>query len=306
MKHHPYTEIWPLMSGDDFEKLKADIKANGQRLPVLIYQDQVLDGRNRELACEQLGIEARYEKTPVTTDTEALALVVSLNNHRRHLTMEQRAFAAARLAKLGRGGDYGNQYTSGYRSVERKPHETMTLNEAVEKIGDVSLGSAARAKIVISKGTAEDVEEVLSGKCKLHAKAESLHKRTPRKFKALPQPKTSYAARPSHPKYLKPHEVDPEFTGTDIEFIDKYGHVQIHTAEQFATMRFSDWAGYMKSLAKQARGLPPLPERPVDHNWLRSPSSSDIAKLTEALEYLRPRIAEAEALLATAVAAAKK
>ena len=109
-----------------------------------------------------------------------------------------------------------------------------------------------------------------------------------------------------HPRYLSPQEVDPEFTGTPREFTAKYGHVQIHTAEQFATMRFSDWSGYFKALAKYARGMPPLPEKAVDRNWLRNPKETDVAKLSEALEYLRPLIVEAEALLVTAAAAVLK
>jgi hypothetical protein len=100
--------------------------------------------------------------------------------------------------------------------------------------------------------------------------------------------------------------IDPEFTGTPMEFVAKYGHVQKHTAIQYASIRFSDWAGYMKSLAKFARGMPTLPERGVDHNKLRNPEPNDVAKLADALEYLRPKIAEAELLLATATEALKK
>jgi len=79
MKHHPYTEIWPLMSGDDFEKFKADIKANGLRMDVITYKGMVLDGRNRERACEAVGVTVRYADAGVGTDADALALVVSLN-----------------------------------------------------------------------------------------------------------------------------------------------------------------------------------------------------------------------------------
>jgi len=41
--------------------------------------------------------------------------------------------------------------------------------------------------------------------------------------------------------------------------------------------------------------------RPVDLDWLRSPKERDTVRLTEALEFLRPRMAEAEALLARAM-----
>ena len=61
MRYHPFTEVWPLMRGEEFEKLKVDIAANGLRLPILTYQGQIIDGRNRERACEDIGVAPRYE-----------------------------------------------------------------------------------------------------------------------------------------------------------------------------------------------------------------------------------------------------
>ena len=107
-------------------------------------------------------------------------------------------------------------------------------------------------------------------------------------------------------KHLTRQQVDPEFEGSEWEWINKYGHVQAMTAEQYASVRFSSWAGHMRSLVKSEKALPPLPERPVDHNWLRNPKPYDIEKLSEALAHLRPLIAEAEALLITATAALEK
>ena len=42
-------------------------------------------------------------------------------------------------------------------------------------------------------------------------------------------------AVPSKTPFLTPQQVDPEFKGTPTEFKDKYGHVQVMTAEQYAT-----------------------------------------------------------------------
>src|SRR5260370_30965924 len=50
---------------------------------------QGVDGRNRERACLDLGIECRYEKVFVD-DADVPAYIDSRNLHRRHLTREQR------------------------------------------------------------------------------------------------------------------------------------------------------------------------------------------------------------------------
>ena len=43
------------MEGAEFDALVVDIKAHGLREPVVMYEDKVLDGRNRVLACQRAG-----------------------------------------------------------------------------------------------------------------------------------------------------------------------------------------------------------------------------------------------------------
>lgn len=89
MKHYPHHEAadkYPMIEGEAFEAFKADIKANGQRLPIYIQGGFIIDGRNRQKACAELGIEAVYQEV----DGDPYELADSLNLHRRHLTKEQR------------------------------------------------------------------------------------------------------------------------------------------------------------------------------------------------------------------------
>ena len=117
MKHHPFTEIWPLLTGKAFEQLKTDIRVNGLKMPVLVYQGQVLDGRNRQRACEETGVDIRYETADVKDDDEALSLVVSLNQYRRHLSKAKLAFAAEKLATLERAAIHIYQMQLGPRTL---------------------------------------------------------------------------------------------------------------------------------------------------------------------------------------------
>jgi hypothetical protein len=111
---------------------------------------------------------------------------------------------------------------------------------------------------------------------------------------------------------LTPAQIDPEFTGTPAEFVRIHGHVRVHTAAQQATMAFTALAAKARTMARHWRDYEAEmrgSSTPISFsdaywlNWLREPGPRDIAKLAEALEYLRPRIAEAEAALARAQAA---
>jgi len=97
---HPLSELFPLMEEQELAALAADIQANGLRTPILLLDDQILDGRNRYRACLLAGVE------PVTSEfagEDPLEFVLSANLHRRHLNESQRALVAAKITNLGEG-----------------------------------------------------------------------------------------------------------------------------------------------------------------------------------------------------------
>ncbi|HZJ11316.1 MAG TPA: ParB N-terminal domain-containing protein, partial [Methyloceanibacter sp.] len=59
--HQTSGNVVPLMEGDAFTELVTDIKVNGLREPVMVFENKVLDGRNRYRACEEIGIQPEIE-----------------------------------------------------------------------------------------------------------------------------------------------------------------------------------------------------------------------------------------------------
>lgn len=164
----------------------------------------------------------------------------------------------------------------------------------------VDLAGADGALVVVLDGPAPPVVDRKPRKAKAakpHSRA--LHKRRKKKVDEAKARRVAWLDRPKY-EPLTPADVDPEFTGTPVEFTDKYGHVQALTGEQYATDRFNAWAANLRVLAKAAKNAPGWPK--VDHDWLRNPSPHFIGKMADALDHLRPIIAEAEALLARAQA----
>ncbi|HEV8503670.1 MAG TPA: hypothetical protein VGR63_19015 [Casimicrobiaceae bacterium] len=150
-----------------------------------------------------------------------------------------------------------------------------------------------------------------------------LVEQSPSRSRAAPTPATTRPRRapprepvvaPAAPsgRILSRQEIDPEFTGTAAEFTMIHGHVRTQTAAQQATAAFGALASKFRTIARQWRdyeatmassSTPINFSDPYWAGWLREPDARDLLRLTEALEYLRPRIAEAEAALARAEAA---
>jgi hypothetical protein len=103
---HPLADIFPMMSDEEIAALAGDIKENGLIHAIMLDKDgeQLVDGRNRQKACEVAGVEPRYERL---NGQEPRDYIASANLARRNMTKGQQAMALAMLypepEKGGRG-----------------------------------------------------------------------------------------------------------------------------------------------------------------------------------------------------------
>ncbi len=164
---HPFAEIFPLHEGPLLWELSDDIKKNGQKEDVVLYENKVLDGRRRELGCIRHGIKPTYRQfgSRKSDGTDPLEFVMSVNLHRRHLGEAERAMAAAAYAKAKVGNPdltKKSQKTLAKvgtsQSVQLEPIG-LTNDEAAEKF-DVTKTDIKRAKKVLASGTSALKEAV--------------------------------------------------------------------------------------------------------------------------------------------------
>jgi 16S rRNA G966 N2-methylase RsmD len=94
VKFHPVAEIFPMMNAEEFEGLKSDIEKHGLIEPIWTYDGKIIDGRNRYLACQQLGKKPKLNKWKSVNGNELIDFVISLNLKRRHLNTSQKALVA--------------------------------------------------------------------------------------------------------------------------------------------------------------------------------------------------------------------
>lgn len=101
-------QLLPDLSPEEFEALKADIAANGVRVPVVVDAEtgEVVDGHHRQRAVDELRSEG--VKVPdlrqvrrFADDDERASFVLAANLFRRHLTREQRNDLVTRLRERG-------------------------------------------------------------------------------------------------------------------------------------------------------------------------------------------------------------
>ena len=99
LKVHAAAEAFPMLSDAEINALAVSIVAQGLLEPiVLTAEGEVLDGRNRLLACERVNVTPTF----TTFIGNPWAFSRDKNNERRHLTTGQRAASYA-LSLIGEG-----------------------------------------------------------------------------------------------------------------------------------------------------------------------------------------------------------
>jgi len=191
LKYHPASNIFPLLTGPDFEALVKDIHEHGQKEPIWTYNGMIVDGRNRYRACKRLG------KTPICREWDGKGLLVdfvlSMNLQRRHLTSGQRAAIAvgvldyyARLAKQ-RQREHG--HTAPGRSTTLRPSLAQVLSgkatEQAAKRFNTSHGYISDVKR-LSRKAPDLFEQVRRGKVTPPQAKRELNKRERQGVPPLP------------------------------------------------------------------------------------------------------------------------
>jgi hypothetical protein len=114
---HPYSEIFPLISSIEIERIAQSIDVHGQLSPLVLYQNKILDGRIRYRAITLINQQRTKQKKPLIAlkygrfmygesgdhiDQMALEFVKNANLYRRNLTDHQIALSLDAIAQKER------------------------------------------------------------------------------------------------------------------------------------------------------------------------------------------------------------
>jgi hypothetical protein len=171
VEEHPAADAFPLMSEAELRALGEDIKATKLRTPIVLWGPApavLLDGRNRLDAMEFVGLPTHDGAgllVPMRHEPSAadpIALVISLNLHRRHLDASQRAMVAATIATMRQG-----------ERTDLPSRDGKSLSQAdAGRLLNVSTKSVERATTVRREGAPELIEAVERGQVPVRVAAE--------------------------------------------------------------------------------------------------------------------------------------
>lgn len=227
-KIHPAADSLPLIEGEDFDLLVADIRDNGLQDPIVVHESLIVDGRNRLRACIASGVKPRFVQLKnVQHFSEAMiaeghefepdpvSYIESTNVHRRHLKAESKAMffvmskdiyskdKAQKRVKEGakQGGIIGGRGKNSPLTFSQGAINGTSRRETLRK--EASVSSAAANNVLKIRDAFEDgliekseIDKAIKGGSKA---LKELAKEVKEKIKAMTPPKE----KPEPPKAAK-------------------------------------------------------------------------------------------------------
>jgi hypothetical protein len=91
MRVHAFANAFSMESLANTKLLAEDLKANGQRHPVIVSGNVVIDGRNRIKAAQMAGVNVWVKYLPKMSEKKIRSLILSLNVKRTERPVSERA-----------------------------------------------------------------------------------------------------------------------------------------------------------------------------------------------------------------------
>lgn len=134
---HEIADIFPLLEGEKFEGMVQDIRERGLQHAIMLFDGQILDGRNRYRACMAANVNPRFE-TFSGDYHEAFHFVWGENIHRRDLDSGQRA--AAWIKREQMENEYAAKLKAGIEADAKERHK-----DGVKRGGSIAGRSRPKA-----------------------------------------------------------------------------------------------------------------------------------------------------------------
>ena len=164
--------IIPKLVKEKFDALKADIKSNGLKMPLMVMPDKtIIDGHNRYKACKELGkkdYDIDFKVVPIVSIQEAKEISIEMNFFRRQ--MDTYVAATWALGVYGKEPDtvVGSKVALSNRTIGqvRKVNGILEVIQVTDKgkkfKTDLELGLISTSEVLSQLDCAANIDNIIA------------------------------------------------------------------------------------------------------------------------------------------------
>ena len=172
----------PPPSEDERIQLEANIRAEGCRDALVVWQGILVDGHNRFEICERLKIEYRTKEVELKDRPAAIEWIIRNQFGRRNLSAYQRAELALRLepiiAAKAKEKQKDEGRTLGGTLRQKSDKGAVDTKREIASVAGVSHDTIHKAKVIAARADDETKARLRSGDTSINAEYKKIKKET--------------------------------------------------------------------------------------------------------------------------------
>lgn len=163
-----FQALIPPLSQEELKQLEENIKSDGCRDALVIWDGVIIDGHNRYKICQENDIPFETEEMEFNSRGEVTEWIIRNQFGRRNLSFAQRSELALKLKPVIRERAKEKQITStGGESPQLLPNSAKAVKtdtrKELAKIAGVSPDTIWKTEKILSKGTPEQIDRARKG-----------------------------------------------------------------------------------------------------------------------------------------------
>lgn len=162
------------LSDSEYAHLKQNILSDGCREPIAVWDGVIVDGHNRYKICTENNVPFQTISMNFADRSEAIMWMLKNQLGRRNLTDFQRNEVSLKYEEViaeqmkqrmsNGGGDKKSEKAKiGYDQMNHPDFQPTTRRKELAKIAGTSEGSIQRSKLILEKGTPEQIDRARKG-----------------------------------------------------------------------------------------------------------------------------------------------
>lgn len=169
-----FQNLIPPLSPEEFKQLKENIIADGCREPLVVWNGIIVDGHNRYKICSESNISFKTEDKAFSDRSAVVEWMLRNQLGRRNLNDFQRNEVALKYEQIiaeqmkqrqsEAGGDkVSKKCETAVDQMNHSAQEKTSKRKELAKIAGTSEGSIQRSKLILEKGTPEQISRAREG-----------------------------------------------------------------------------------------------------------------------------------------------
>ena len=163
-----FKELIPKLADEEYAQLESNLKENGIREPISIWENTIIDGHNRYEIAMKYNLPFKTESYNFENESDAILWIIKNQLGRRNMSAYDRSILALRLKPVIAEKAKEKQSDAGGALRQKSDKAPIDTKKELAELAGVSHDTISKVEKIEQQGTPEIIERIKRGDISIH------------------------------------------------------------------------------------------------------------------------------------------